>query len=66
MVPVLATAAAGMRIGAVWQLTALVLVLVAALAAESRTTGSGPADGPKAAEPATGTAAGSGPGVTGS
>ncbi|MFF1408524.1 hypothetical protein ACFVX6_01800 [Streptomyces sp. NPDC058289] len=41
VVPVLVTAAAGMRIGAVWQLTALVLVLVAALAAESRSAGPG-------------------------
>ncbi|WP_407836417.1 low temperature requirement protein A [Streptomyces sp. DSM 116496] len=73
VVPVLATAAAGMRIGAVWQLTALVLVLVAALAAESRSAGPG-ADPTGAepgadltaepgAEPATGGVAGSGPGV---
>ncbi|MGW1775202.1 low temperature requirement protein A [Streptomyces sp. NPDC002104] len=60
VVPVLATAAAGLRIGAVWQLTALVLVLVAALAAEARAAGPGvdpagaagrtaePADGPGA------------------
>ncbi|MFJ4777045.1 low temperature requirement protein A [Streptomyces sp. NPDC088762] len=36
VVPVLATAAAGMRLGGAWQLTALVLVLVGALAAEAR------------------------------
>ncbi|MCX4782857.1 low temperature requirement protein A [Streptomyces sp. NBC_01264] len=74
VVPVLATAAAGMRIGAAWQLTALVLVLVAALAAEARAAGAvvtpvvtpavtGTTAGP---EPATGAAACSGPGVTGS
>ncbi|MET9851679.1 low temperature requirement protein A [Streptomyces sp. NPDC006450] len=66
VVPVLATAAAGMRIGAVWQLTALVLVLVAALAAESRAAVPGPDSAESAPEPVTGTAAGSGPGVTGS
>ncbi|MFF3209917.1 low temperature requirement protein A [Streptomyces sp. NPDC002886] len=66
--PVLATAAAGMRIGAVWQLTALVLVLVAALAAEARAAGT-PADtaadtavDPAGAEPT----ARSGAGATGS
>lgn len=62
VVPVLATAAAGMRIGAVWQLTALVLVLVAALAAESRAS----VPGPVGDQAAAGNAAGSGPVVTGS
>ncbi|MFF3619702.1 low temperature requirement protein A [Streptomyces sp. NPDC002467] len=36
VVPVLATAAAGMRLGGAWQLVALVLVLVGALAVEGR------------------------------
>lgn len=39
VVPVLATAAAGMRLGAAWQLTGLVLVLPGALAAEARAVG---------------------------
>ncbi|MCJ0873109.1 hypothetical protein [Streptomyces sp. AP-93] len=57
-----------MRIGAAWELTALVLVLVATPTAEAR--GTVPVVGRTAAgptaEPTTGTAAGSGPGVTGS
>lgn len=62
VVPVLATAAAGMRLGAAWQLGGLVLVLVTALAAEVR--GTRPAAGaPGAAGSA---AAGAGAGATGS
>ncbi|WP_330299496.1 low temperature requirement protein A [Streptomyces sp. NBC_00503] len=39
VVPVLATAAAGMRLGGAWQLTGLVLVLLASLTAEARSWG---------------------------
>lgn len=56
VVPVLATAAAGMRLGGAWELTGLVLVLVAALAAEAR--GAAPA-----AETGTGTDVGVGAGA---